>query len=332
MSAVCVACSALTSTDGLTGGGGDGGASLPVGTSDSGTSATGDDSGLVSPGNDSGGGGSPDTGGGTTPGSDAAVDDGGTSGDSGGQDSSSPTDSGAVSDTGTPTYCSTLTPKPLFCADFDEGLSLNGIWDTVTGTGGTSSLASGSDAFSAPEAMTILTNNQPKSVDCAGYKRFAPKASPAVYTLTSEIRIDKADTSNSNSDAVLLTVQVFDGASPNSGYWDLQLELSYASNGPIVWMSEDAKPADGGTENFPEQTTGASLPLGTWNKVALAVTVTGAGQLTGSLFINDSQIVSTASTITVPNPTPQIIVGSTFAMSAGSSWQVRYDNVTFTEE
>ena len=230
-----------------------------------------------------------------------------------------------------PTYCSTLSPKPLFCADFDEGLTLKQIWDNVTSGDGTATLVNGPLVFSPPDAMSVVLNTQAKNVDCAGYKQMPPLASPAVYTLTSEVMVQQADTT-SNSDAVLLTLQIYDANAPTAGYWDLQLELDYDMNGPVVYLSQDVKPADGGTETYPGFKTGAAIPLNTWAKVGLVIATSNSGAMTGMLVLNDSQVASVAASITVPNPTPEIIVGTTYANSSATSWQVRYDNVTFTEE
>jgi hypothetical protein len=326
-----MACSALTSIDGLTGGGGDAGdgASLPTGTGDSGVAATDGDA-SVSSGNDDGGGSSTDTGSVTNPEPDAGVDEGGVSSDSGGtQDASAPpADSGAGVDSAVPTYCSTISPAPLFCADFDEGQALNAIWDSLTSQGGTAALTGGSNAFSAPDSMTVSLSSTAKNFDCAGYKAFLAEKGKTgtTYVLLAQVRVDEFDT-GTTSDAVFLTLQFYSQSS--SAITDLQFELVEASGQQAAFLSEDILQSDGG-ESFPEQLASQAFPLNTWVQVEISINVASSGNSPVTLSFNGTKVASTTVNLTMPSPIPQIIVGSTFANALPSAWQVRYDNVVFT--
>lgn len=330
------ACSLVTSTDGLSSGEiADGGAiGTPVqgpdaasssgGSSDSGSSFGGGDDGsnslpdgaTGSGDSDSGAMGSPDSGG-TSP------TDAGHSNDAGPKDAGS----GTPDSSGPTAFCAGLSPKPLFCDDFDEGTSLAAPWDQLTGTGGSEAVSSAS-YVSSPDSMLVTVNpNQPQnSIDLAGYKSFPAKQGVAgTPALTFEIKIDAADKSSS-SDAILGAIQLWNG----SAYYDVELEAFYQSgtNDFKVSLSEY-----GSTNAYVQHFVTPHIPLGAWTKVAIGIKLPAGsnGAAPATLAINGANAASVTVNVTTSNPIPEILIGTTFATPTSGGWSIAYDNVTFDE-
>jgi hypothetical protein len=310
------ACTLTTSLDGLTGGAldtGDGGGavatvdgSMPgAGNGDAAGSVTGDEAGEDSAA------------------SPAPGDDGGVPFDAGVADAHD----GSSVDAAASPFCASQSASLLFCDDFDEG-SIAAPWDQLAQTSGSATI-SGVSYVSAPGAMlaSVDANASVSQIDVAGYKSFTAKQGVAgTATYAFDIRIDAADES-ANSDAILGAIQLWNG----SAYWDLELEVFYASatSDFRVAMSEDGS----GGSYVPHDVT-THLPMGSWTRVTLAIVLPASfsgGATTATMAFNGTSVLSSSVNVTTSTPIPEILVGTTYATPTNGGWSVRYDNVTFAE-
>jgi hypothetical protein len=318
------------SFDGLTGGDPDGGS----------VDATGSSSGSSSGASSSSGSGS--SSGASEPDGAGARDDGGAGPQDGGSDAvedshSSPPlpdasvhDSGRVADATSPDsapgpYCTSLSPAPLFCDDFDEG-ALAAPWDQLADTSGAETLNT-AEYVSAPYSMLVSVDPDAAvtAIDVAGYKSFTAKQGVAgTATATFDIRINAADESSA-SDAIVGAIQLWNG----SAYWDLELEVFYASSTHdfSVSMSED----DG--TSYVQHAATAHLAMDAWTRVTLAVVLpAGAGgATTATMAFSGTTVASATVHVSTNDPIPEILIGTTYATPAAGGWSVAYDNVTFDE-
>ena len=246
--------------------------------------------------------------------------DAGTSSDAGIKDATS-SDS---HDSAPSPFCASLTPAPLFCDDFDEG-ALAAPWDQLATTSG-SEVLSTSSYVSAPYAMlvTVNPNASVTAIDVAGYKSFTAKQGVAgTATATFDIRIDTADESSA-SDAILGAIQLWNG----SAYWDLELEVFYASSTGdfTVSMSED------GT-SYVQHAVTPHLPMHAWTRVTLGITLPAGsgGSTTATMAFNGTNVASDTVHVSTSDPIPEILIGTTYATPSSGGWSVAYDNVTFDE-
>lgn len=319
------ACSALTSFDGLTGGAVSSAATPEGGAAtDAPTNGTNDAGGGYVPPSGGQNGGS-DSGGATT---DASTNDAGTGGstpDAGSSHLDSGGGAGLDAGTDAPaeaaapsSYCASLSSAPIFCDDFDEG-ALGTPWDQVSGAHGAVSLDS-AFSVSAPNAMLVSVNSGASNVDVAAYKSFPSKQGVVgVYTMDFDVRVETVDTSSS-SDGVLAALQFWNG----SAYWDLQVEVVYASGALNAYLTEDS--ASVNVAHIASQ----NIPMKTWSHVTLAVAVpsTAGSGTQATLSLNGAAIATATVKVTTNNPIPEILLGVTYATPSSGGWTVRYDNVT----
>jgi hypothetical protein len=361
LAAASAACSLVTTFDGFSGGGGgaDAGptddALVPDVSSDGGidspeppaidagsqTDSPGDDTSTT----DSGTVDSPvsDSSATDSPASDSGASDSGAS-DSGASDSGNPdsraSDSGAAdvapdvseldagdasSDANQP-WCATQPGPFLFCDDFDEAPLIVGF-DAVNQMNCTAVLQSGT-AVSAPDAMNATSTANVQTYNCGGLKTFPGQGAAATsYMLSFDIDPLTVDKSNV-SDAVVAVIELIDAA---GAIWSLQLEPVWdgANHHLSVYLSEDGETVDAG-EQFHSTIAGATLPLTSWTRVSLELTV-GPRNVTqtGQLFFNGTMIAAANLHPATTNPTVSFLLGYSYVAPNNASWSMLYDNVTF---
>jgi hypothetical protein len=172
--------------------------------------------------------------------------------------------------------------------------------------------------------VRVNPNASVNSIDLAGYKSFpAKQGASGTVTMTFEVKIDAADTSNA-SDAILGCIQLWNG----SAYFDVELEVFYVSstNDFQVSMSEY-----GSTNTYLEHAVTPHMGLGVWTKVALGITLpaAGNGSAPATLSLNGTTVAGVMVNVTTSNPIPEVLLGTTYATPTSGGWSVAYDNVTF---
>jgi hypothetical protein len=230
-------------------------------------------------------------------------------------------------------FCASLSPKPLFCQDFDRApLAMEG-WDEITGVGGSSSL-SGSEFVSAPSALQVQSGalSRNATVDVAAYKAFAAlAATPAVFTFSLDLRVDLYDSSRS-SDAVLCAFVLKDAAGT---VWSLQLAATYDGTNLSVDFAEDAVPSGGGPEVYASHPASKTLPLAAWTRVTMEVTLhetngpAAATRNTARLLFGSVEVANVALHVLAVDGTPEIVVGYEWITPPSPPWSSLYDDVTF---
>jgi hypothetical protein len=152
-------------------------------------------------------------------------------------------------------------------------------------------------------------------------------ATPTVYTYSFDVYPAQVD-ETTKSDAVVAVIQLSDSIGT---LWGVQFELSWdTSRGLLgVFLSEDTEFPDGG-ESF-HQTPATPLPLATWTRVTLALTV-GANNVpqTASLFYNGSVVATGTMHPTTTNGTVDFLLGYSYVGPGNGVWSLLYDNVTFS--
>jgi len=263
-------------------------------------------------------------------GDDAGGNDGSTQGDApslddAGSDAPIGPNDGGTSDTGGgASFCASLSPKPLFCADFDEGSATAG-WDSVSGQKGTASLNT-SESTSAPASMAIdtvaISSGQ---VDCAGYKLFPTLVNKALtMTLAFDVRFDATD---AKKDAVIGSIQL---NAANGTLYEVQVDVAMSTSGDLTVDVPELTTPTSGTETYVDHTLSKKLALGQWHHIVLLETApasSGSGSLV--VTIDGSQAFSGSINVLVSSWTPEVIMGTSYIASPSSAWSIRYDNVTF---
>jgi hypothetical protein len=360
---VCSACSLVTSFDRFTGGaaGDDGGAAgdataahdvgpgpdAVAGEGQSGDDAAGDDS------TDFDASAAPDSGGvveDASPAVDSTSDDAiepdVTAPDAGGPDDASgpdaadtgadatgtDADAGGITDAGSeaPTgWCSGQPSSLLFCDDFDEAPIETGF-DSLTGKNCTWQLAAGT-ATSSPNALNPASASGAQAARCRATRALpGAGANGGTYTLSFDVYPTQVDRTNT-SDAVVAVVGLSDATGT---IWSLQFELAWdkTNNWLGVNLSEDATLPDGG-EQYHTTPAAIPLPLQTWTRVSLQLTVDPQNVPTvGTLSFGPTKLATATLHPATTNPTMSLILGFDYLASGNATWSILYDNVTFTAQ
>jgi len=224
-----------------------------------------------------------------------------------------------------PTWCAALNPRPLFCADFDEG-AIDPGWTSVHMTGGSIVLDT-TEFQSAPGALIAVSDvlaSTRAMVDLAAYRSFAITGRATFAgTLDLDFRVDRADAPGGV--AVLAQFGLADGGGGASYF----LQLVAVSNGsrPLsIGVSEVAFPGSGPV-NHPVMQT---IPLATWTHATLSLTAPfGGGAATAVLGLDGMLAEKIAVNVPLQNRTQTIAVGLTYTSAPSTGWTAVFDNVTF---
>lgn len=235
-------------------------------------------------------------------------------------------DAGTAPDTGTVTYCAGLSPKPVFCEDYDEGSVSNG-WDQVSSQGGKAGVST--TAFqSGPASMLVATNTLASGgiVDVAEYKEFPALAGKAqTMTLAFDVRFETVD--STKHDIVFGSIQLVDASGAT---YELQLDAVLTTAGDLQLDMPELTTTAGGGTTYVDHTLSTHVATQTWLHVVMTEKVPAAsGVGTATLSINGTQLLSTSINVLVTNWIPEVILGISYVQPPSNPWGVRYDNVTF---
>jgi hypothetical protein len=232
-------------------------------------------------------------------------------------------------DTGTTTFCASLSPSPLFCEDFDEGSYAQGWSYTHPASPSTTgSLAlDGTEFQSAPASMIAQSNIESAGlVDVAAYLRLAlTGTSLLAATLDLDMRVDGAD-----ADGGLAVLAQLGLLEAGGGHYFVQLVAESHGAAPLNVAVNEAYFATG-TNNPPvTHPVAQTVAIGAWTHVTLAVTAPFAGGAgTETLSFDGTQVGSSAIAVPVTNFTEELGVGLTFVQVPSNGWTVLYDDVVF---
>jgi hypothetical protein len=203
-------------------------------------------------------------------------------------------------------YCASLSPKPLFCCDFDEDGGVGAGWDSVNidpGAAATIDTSISTSGTSSLLAQTTQANTT--GIGASLHKSF----SSAGFTETH---------------------LAFDVHPDSSGYAYVgSVELSAGFFVAMISPSPEIQISTSGT--YPTLTSG--LPTGTWTRVYVDLVLPGAAA--GSLTISFGDPAGTYKNIVLDH---MAVSGSTVNGAASITvglgntdvvWEGHFDNVTF---
>jgi hypothetical protein len=260
---------------------------------------------------------------------DSTAHDSGTGPESGANDAARDAPVGVDVGTGAPppaTFCSKLSPSPLFCEDFDEGSYASG-WSSVHTMLG--SLGLDTTEYTSPPGAMIAQSGataQPAMADVAGYRSFALTGQNFIGAIELDLRVDRADLARAF--AVLAQIKLLDG----SGTGEYVLQLVTTSNGaaPLTASFNEIYFGPGSTGQPVVHSASQTIALATWThiKLSAAISATGGSSL-AALSFNGRQVAASSIGVPVKNFSPSIGAGILWASNPSSGWTAVYDNVTF---
>lgn len=225
--------------------------------------------------------------------------------------SASPGDSATVDASSVP-FCASLSPKPTFCVDFDEGDPAPTGFDEQLGTVSLDSRLS----FSPPSSLSASTLDGGGGANAISYLGRSVTAGTTTQRLSFMIRLGDED----------------GGALPAAPYGivarlntnDCELDIDVASGG-LGYLDIRHRLADGGA-------TGARPvllrrpPPGKWTSVELRLSAPAPGNLHAELDIGGQPAIDPFTSACVGlGASPRFFVGLIYTNNA----VVRYDNVVF---
>jgi hypothetical protein len=243
-----------------------------------------------------------------------------------GPDTGSPgdaADGGGTIDAGDAGFCASLSPKPLFCDDFDHE-QLPGQWSEQHAMNGSEQLDPMS-FVSPPDSLLVqyaaLAANQPLNAVLRKQLTQLPFTGlPSKLTFEVFLEPVRADMT-ANAISVVASVDYFDVAGDR---YAMQFSQQVNAGQVVLRFEEQAQPANMGTMQVNHPLPDA-LPFGQFTDVRLVV-MGGRAQVTyGGTVETDVALIA-------PTPvTPtrvQLSLGATFESTPSAGWAMRYDNVT----
>lgn len=221
-------------------------------------------------------------------------------------------------------FCATLSPRPLFCEDFDVR-PLPGLWTTVHQVGG--SLAMDTSTFvSAPNALLARTDALPvgQGLDNVLRAMFPLQVAPATVTLDLQLRPAIADPTP-NATLVVAAIDFIDSA--NNRY-SVQLTLVNGASALNVLLEEQTGFADGTTAYLAHPIPG-TLAVGQWTHVVLAIVLSSATAGQAHVSFGAAHELDAPLQVRVTATKLQLDVGSSYETEPSMGWNVLYDNVAF---
>jgi hypothetical protein len=226
-----------------------------------------------------------------------------------------------------PTFCSKLTPSPLFCEDFDEG-PLSG-WSYVHTTYGTVTLDK-TEFKSPPGAMIAQSGmtTSPSFADVAAYRTFPSTGQAFAGAIEIDLRVDRADSPGAY--AVLAQIAFVDGS--GTGSYILQIVPHSNGSAPLGVGFNEVYFGPGSSGIPIVHSVSQTIALATWTHIKLAAAIPAAGGAgTATLALNGTQVASCAINVPVKSFSTAIGAGVLWASDPSNGWTAVYDNVTFNE-
>jgi hypothetical protein len=262
-------------------------------------------------------------------GADANVGGGEGGGDAGASNDAAP-DATTLSDGGP--FCPSTPPGgQFFCDDFDDH-ALPGAWNTFGQTGGTL-FETDAAAVSKPNALdlTTLPASTGQVVDVA-LRTVLTGSLPALpATLRFAFAIEPVQIDVTSGAAIVLGAVDFLDAAGNR--YSLGLAINVSSGAPALTLGEQTGYADGGVVYVahPFSTT-LPLTMSAWNPVVIELDWTATTNVQAHVYVNGAdELDVTTLNMTVQASQLQIGVGTSYVTEPGTAWELRYDNVLFTE-
>jgi hypothetical protein len=209
-------------------------------------------------------------------------------------------------------FCSTLSPAPYLCHDF-ETVGLPGPWNEVYLRRTATLTVEDGGYASARAALLDLPGIVGGGGDTAASLRRRLVGSPAKITVSLSVLVEARG--ETEFDLVILSA---------AGGYNLSFEIIGATG--ALRFDEDVPLPDGGETQKPTSTTG-TLPLGTWTPLRLVVDNNGLSAA-AELFVNGASVGSALS------PAPQcfgpnadVNIGDDAMDARPADWRVRVDDV-----
>jgi len=221
-------------------------------------------------------------------------------------------------------FCAKLSPRPLFCEDFDER-GLPGPWSTFHQVGGTLSIDNTS-FVSAPSSLFARYGAMPIGPELDDVLRvaFPVQNAPATTALELQVRPTIADPTP-NAALVIAAVDFIDAA--NNRY-SVQFTLVNKTGVLNVLLEEQSGFANGGTSYVPHAIPDPA-PLGQWTDLRLTIVASSATAAEAHVFFGAAHEIDVPLNVTVRATKVQLDVGSTYESQPSMGWGVFYDNVSF---
>jgi hypothetical protein len=221
-------------------------------------------------------------------------------------------------------FCTKLSPRPLFCEDFDEH-ALPGPWSTFHQVGGTLSIDN-TTFVSAPNSLFARYGAMPMGAELDDVLRaaFSLQNAPATTALELQVRPTIADPTP-NAAVVIAAVDFLDAA--NDRY---SVQFTLVNKGGVlnVLFEEQSGFAGGGTSYVPHAITDP-MPLGQWTDLRLTIVASSATSAEAHVFFGTTHEIDVPLNVTVRATKVQLDVGSTYESQPSMGWGVFYDNVAF---
>jgi hypothetical protein len=223
-------------------------------------------------------------------------------GDAGVDGSDSPADAAK----GGSGYCATLSPKPLFCCDFDEDGGVGAGWDSVTiDPGAAASIDTSTSTSGTSSLLAQSTQANSSGISALLHKSFSNVGFTETH-LAFDVHPDSAEYAYVGS-----------------------IDLSGGFFVAVITPAPQIQISSSGT--YPALTSG--LPTGTWTRVYVDLVLPGSAA--GSLTISFGDPAGTFKNVVLDHMTISDSAASgTASISTGldnttAVWQGHFDNVTF---
>jgi hypothetical protein len=227
-----------------------------------------------------------------------------------------------ASDAGDGGFCATLSPKPLFCQDFDEGPVATG-WDNINANVGTVDVSS-AQSVSPPKSL-LATFPSATNLYVFDYVAKNFKAPIGNATLEFDLDMDTIDPSQQYTKVVEF---VFSGNTPN---YILYLQITDSTTLSMVYQ----QPTSDGGVTFGDYGGTQLPPLGKWThvKIDLFKSTTDSSTAAADLFI-DGNVALTSFPLGSSAAFGDVAlrIGLPGVSVPTTAWKVYIDNVTFDEK
>jgi len=248
--------------------------------------------------------------GGLSNGNDNGADGGAATTDAGSEAASSGGGGDASGDGAPGPFCKTLSPAPFFCADFDDGASINDWSRSVIQAPG-EVILDGASFRSPPRSLLVSLPTGTRLQNGL----FRDVGAHADLTLAFDVKVEEADPAGFLD---LFAVRFPPGL--RSIYFHVDGDFVHTT------LSEQI-PNDGGADTFGSHLFSKSLSLGQWARIQLHIHFGNAS--TASVTIDGESVFSGAlDPAQVPTETMAVAAGLQYVSTAATPWTIRYDNFT----
>ena len=216
-------------------------------------------------------------------------------------------------------FCASLSPKPIFCADFDEG-SVTAGWDDTHLDQGTVTLSTTTSVSSPAAALAQTPATQTGYPVAALEKKFPQPTGDVVVAFDLDL-----ETIDPNAPYTKLLALSFDGNNPPFVFY---LQIPDPSH---VDVALAVPQADGG-ESYDDFGVAGLPQLGKWTHVEIDLfkSTTDATMASGQVLFDGSAVIPKfdfGSSAALGNVT--LAVGVVGANSPTNAWSVHVDDVTY---